>query len=58
MEDPGDGSVHREYNFSLVEYAGDGRFSYQDDIYNPMEFDTMIANWQAARAASSEMEDR
>ena len=50
MADPGDGSVHRAYNFSLVKYAGDGRFHYQEDIYNPMTFAAMIGEWEAVRA--------
>jgi len=49
MEDPGDGSVHREYNISILHYAGEGLFSYQEDIYNPMEFGTMISGWEARR---------
>jgi hypothetical protein len=49
MEDPGDGSIHREYNISILHYAGEGLFSYQEDIYNPMEFGTMIGGWEARR---------
>ena len=43
MKDPGDGSVHQEYNFTLLKYAGDGRWSYEEDIYNPMRFGAMVA---------------
>jgi len=50
MEDPGDGSDHRTYNISIVHYAGDGKFSYQEDIYNPMRFGEMIGGWEARRA--------
>ncbi len=42
MRDPGDGSVHQEYNFTLLKYAGDGRWSYEEDIYNPMRFGAMV----------------
>ena len=35
MRDPGDGSVHQEYNLTVLHYAGGGRFSYEEDIYNP-----------------------
>lgn len=49
MGDPGDGSVHRQYNISILHYAGDGKFSYQEDIYNPMEFGEMIGVWEARR---------
>lgn len=49
MEDPGDGSDHRAYNISILHYAGDGLFSYQEDIYNPMKFGEMIGAWEARR---------
>ena len=52
MADPGDGSVHRAYNFSLVKYAGNNQFSYQEDIYNPMTFGTMIGDWETAKLAA------
>jgi SnoaL-like domain len=54
MRDPGDGSVHQEYNFTLLKYAGDGRWSYEEDIYNPLRFGAMVAEWEAARAAADE----
>ena len=37
MDDPGDGSDHREYNWTLLKYAGDGQFSYELDILNMAE---------------------
>jgi len=49
MADPGDGSVHREINWTKLHYAGDSRFSYEEDIYNPIEFGAMIKGWLAAR---------
>ena len=42
MRDPGDGTIHQEYNFTLLKYAGDGQWSYEEDIYNPMRFGTML----------------
>ena len=53
MEDPGDGSIHQEYNFTLLKYAGDNRWSYEEDIYNPMRFGAMVAEWEAARKAAA-----
>jgi len=53
MRDPGDGSVHQEYNFTLLKYAGGGQWSYEEDIYNPMHFGTMLSVWEAARDAAS-----
>jgi hypothetical protein len=45
MEDPGDGSLHQAYNFTLLKYAGDGKWSYEEDIYNPAHFATMVQGW-------------
>ena len=50
MADPGDGSVHQAYNFTLLKYAGDGLWSYEEDIYNPAKFTEMLGGWQARRA--------
>ena len=46
MRDPGDGSIWQEYNFTLLKYAGGGRFSYEEDIYNPAAFGTMLEGWE------------
>ncbi|CAB4715783.1 unannotated protein [freshwater metagenome] len=53
MDDPGDGSDHREYNWTLLHYAGNGQFSYEEDMYNPTEFGLMIKGWIKARRAAS-----
>ena len=47
MDDPGDGSLHQEANLTVLHYAGDGRFSYEEDVYNPAHFGTMLAAWEA-----------
>jgi SnoaL-like protein len=49
MKDPGDGSVHEAYNFTLLKYAGDGLWSYEEDIYNPASFADMITAYTAAK---------
>ena len=49
MVDPGDGSLHQAYNFTLLKYAGDGLWSYEEDIYNPRHFQDMVTNWMAVR---------
>jgi uncharacterized protein (TIGR02246 family) len=51
MADPGDGSVHQEANITILHYAGDGRWSYEEDVYNPMHFAEMVKGWSAAVAA-------
>ncbi len=49
MVDPGDGSLHQAYNFTLLKYAGDGKWSYEEDIYNPEHFKTMVVGWLKRR---------
>jgi hypothetical protein len=49
MGDPGDGSDHREQNVSLLKYAGDGLWSYEEDVYNPARFITMVQQWSAVK---------
>jgi hypothetical protein len=50
MKDPGDGSIHQEYNLTVLHYAGGGMFSYEEDIYNPAHFGTMVAAWEERKA--------
>ncbi len=45
MPDPGDGSVHQSPNLTILHYAGNNLFSYEEDVYNPMRFMTMVAGW-------------
>ena len=47
MRDPGDGSIHQETNLTLLKYAGDGLWSYEEDAYNPNRFVEMIQRWSA-----------
>lgn len=51
MRDPGDGSHHAMGNISIFRYAGDGKFREQEDIYNPMEFFAMAAEYARTCAA-------
>jgi len=53
MVDPGDGSLHQAYNFTLLKYAGDGKWSYEEDIYNPHHFGTMVEGWMTRKAQIS-----
>ena len=50
MADPGDGSIHQAYNVTILKYAGDGRWSYEEDIYSPAHFASMIKEWEARKA--------
>ena len=49
MDDPGDGSLHQAYNFTLLKYAGDNRWSFEEDVYNPVHFGQMIQAWKERR---------
>ena len=49
MRDPGDGSVHEAPNWTLLKYAGDNQWSWEEDIYNPNEFTDMIKGWLLAK---------
>jgi hypothetical protein len=52
MADPGDGSVHQAYNLTVLHYAGDDQWSYEEDVYNPTSFATMVQDWIAAKRAA------
>ena len=45
MRDPGDGSVISATNISIITYAGDGLWSRQEDIYNPLRFLKAGVRW-------------
>ena len=49
MRDPGDGTVHQAMNWTLLHYAGDNRWSHEEDLYNPNEFMEMMKGWFAAK---------
>ncbi len=45
MRDPGDGSVHEIHNIAVMEYAGDGMWSYEEDAYSPIDTYEMTRAW-------------
>lgn len=47
MRDPGDGSVHQSPNLTVLKYAGDGLWTYEEDAYNPLNFVTMVQGYVA-----------
>lgn len=49
MADPGDGSSHSATNWTRVDYAGNGLFSREEDIYNLANFAKLLEEWQAAK---------
>lgn len=45
MKDPGDGSVHGAEVITVLHYAGDNKWSYEEDAYNPMNFLIMVQGY-------------
>ena len=57
MRDPGDGTVISATNISIVTYAGDGLWSRQEDIYNPLRFLAAGMKWCRKAAALGTLDD-
>ena len=58
MRDPGDGSVHQAANLSVMKYAGDNLWSYEEDAYNPMNFLPMVRSYvERSNAMGTATED-
>ena len=53
MDDPGDGKVYEAASWTLLKYAGNSQWSYEEDMYNPNEFGEMISAWGKAKSAAS-----
>jgi len=51
FRDPGDGKVYEEHNLTVLHYAGDGLFSYEEDAYNPENFAPVLRAWIEAERA-------
>jgi SnoaL-like domain len=47
FRDPGDGEIYEASNITILTYAGDGRFSCEEDVYNPATFATVVKAWIA-----------
>ena len=45
MPDAGDGTYLEEPNLTIMTYAGDGLFSREEDVYNPLRFARMSVRW-------------
>ena len=48
MKDPGDGSVQGAPVITILQYAGNDKWSYEEDAYNPMNFMVMIQGYVTA----------
>ncbi|ETD33084.1 nuclear transport factor 2 family protein [Williamsia sp. D3] len=45
LRDPGDGSLFTATNITILTYAGDGLWSKEEDVYNPLEFAQAAKAW-------------
>ncbi len=57
MPDPGDGSLHEASNLTIMTYAGDGLFSREEDVYNPLRFMRMSVRWAKVAEAHGRLDD-
>jgi hypothetical protein len=57
MRDPGDGSVHSAPNTTILHYAGSNLFGYEEDVYNPLNFATVVAAWARVADAHGTLPD-
>lgn len=54
MRDPGTGEVFEEKSYSRLGYAGDGLWSFAEDVYNPVRLHTMQSIWLYVRRRCQE----
>jgi hypothetical protein len=57
MPDPGDGSALEQSNLTIMTYAGDGLFSREEDVYNPLRFLSMSVDWARRAEAHGRLDD-
>lgn len=57
MIDPGDGSVTSATNLTILTYAGDGLWSRQEDVYNPLRFAAAAMKWCKKAQALGTLDD-
>jgi hypothetical protein len=49
LNDLGDGQIYQASNFTRLVYAGDGQWSYEEDVYNPQSMADVVQAWMTAR---------
>jgi hypothetical protein len=52
LNDLGDGKIYQASNFTKLIYAGEGLWSYEEDVYNPQHMADVVAEWMTARKAA------
>ncbi len=57
MPDLGDGEVLEQSNLTIMTYAGDGLFSREEDVYNPLRFMSMSVEWARRAEAVGLLDD-
>jgi hypothetical protein len=49
MQDLGDGQIYEEPNLTILHYAGNGLFSYEEDAYDRKRMGDMVVRWLKAK---------
>ena len=49
MQDLGDGQIYEEPNITILKYAGNGLFSYEEDAYDRKRMGDMVVRWVKAK---------
>jgi hypothetical protein len=58
MKELGDGKIYEEPNLTILHYAGNGLFKYEEDAYNPHNMGVTIGAWiQAKKALENQQKD-
>ena len=57
MRDLGDNQIHQAANITVLHYAGNELFSYEEDAYNPANMSTMMKGWMTSKKAMKEKLD-
>ena len=57
MQDLGDGKIYEEPNITILHYAGNGLFSYEEDVYNPHNMGATIGAWIQAQKDLEKSDD-
>lgn len=49
MQDLGDGKIYEEPNITILHYAGNGKFCYEEDAYDRQRMGEMVVRWIKAK---------
>ena len=49
--------MHQAANSALLKYAGNGKWSYEEDAYNPANMEKMMHGWLQAKERCAKEED-